>query len=95
MRLEHLSGKRVVEVGSRITGFSNRWLLSERGKLAVTWTDFCRQFDAAGRDKADGYSPFHFGGSSASELDHARTMLEERSAAGDTVDGDGLRLIGN
>ncbi len=61
----------------------------------MTWTAFQEQYEARGREKAEGYFPFHFEGMTAAELDRARRMLEARGAQGDTTDIDGLRLIGD
>lgn len=61
----------------------------------MTWPAFIAQFHAKGRDKAEGYFPFHFEGMSDDELAHARVMMEARGVEGDTTDLDGLRLIGD
>ncbi|QYE34408.1 hypothetical protein KZX46_16745 [Polymorphobacter sp. PAMC 29334] len=61
----------------------------------MTFSDFQRQYDAVAQEKGEGYFPFHFAGMSGDELAHARSMLLERALAGDTVDLDGLRLVGD
>ncbi len=61
----------------------------------MTWPAFIAQFHAKGRDKAEGYFPFHFEGMSDDELARARVMMEARGVEGDTTDLDGLRLIGD
>ncbi|KQO12765.1 hypothetical protein [Sphingomonas sp. Leaf242] len=61
----------------------------------MTWTAFSKQYEAKGREKADGYFPFHFEGMDANELTRARALMETRGSAGDTTDLDGLRLIGD
>lgn len=61
----------------------------------MTWTAFSEQYEAKGREKADGYFPFHFEGMDATELTQARALMEARGSAGDTTDLDGLRLIGD
>jgi hypothetical protein len=63
--------------------------------MAVTWTAFIAQFHATGRQKGEGYSAAHFEGMSEQEKSRARQMMEERAARGDTIDIDGLRLIGD
>jgi hypothetical protein len=61
----------------------------------VTFATFLRQYEAIPPEKLDGYFPFHFEGLSADELDRARAMLLERALRGDTIDLDGLRLVGD
>lgn len=61
----------------------------------MTWPVFIAQFQAKGRDKAEGYFPFHFEGMSDEERARARAMMEARGVEGDTTDLDGLRLIGD
>jgi len=61
----------------------------------MTFAAFQAQFDATGPEKGDGYFPYHFDGMSADERALARGMLEQRALAGDTVDLDGLRLVGD
>ncbi|MBN3537430.1 hypothetical protein JYA61_11755 [Sphingomonas pseudosanguinis] len=61
----------------------------------MTWPAFIAQFHAQGRDKAEGYFPFHFEGMSDDDLARARGMMEARGVEGDTTDLDGLRLIGD
>ncbi|WP_314375891.1 hypothetical protein [Sphingomonas paucimobilis] len=61
----------------------------------MTWPVFIAQFHAVGRDKAEGYFPFHFEGMSEDERARARVMMEARGVEGDTTDLDGLRLIGD
>jgi hypothetical protein len=61
----------------------------------VTFATFLRQYEAIPPEKLDGYFPFHFEGLSADELDRARAMLLERALRGDTIDQDGLRLVGD
>jgi hypothetical protein len=61
----------------------------------VTFPAFLQQYEATPPEKLDGYFPFHFEGMSASELDRARAMLLDRALRGDTIDLDGLRLVGD
>ncbi|WP_375244866.1 hypothetical protein [Sphingomonas parapaucimobilis] len=61
----------------------------------MTWPVFVTQFQATGRDKAEGYFPFHFEGMSEDERTRARSMMEARGVEGDMTDLDGLRLIGD
>ena len=69
---------------------------NSRGRgSAVTWTDFRRQYDAQGREKADGYSRKDFEGMTLDERTLARTMMLERALDGDTIDLGGLRHVGD
>lgn len=61
----------------------------------MSWAEFQRQYDAVGRDKADGYAPGYFDGMSDQDLARARAMMLERALAGDTIDLSGLRYIGD
>jgi hypothetical protein len=61
----------------------------------VTFATFLRQYEAIPPEKLGGYFPFHFEGLSADERDRARAMLLERALRGDTIDLDGLRLVGD
>ena len=61
----------------------------------MTFATFLRQYEATPPEKLDGYFPFHFEGLSADELDRARGLLLDRALRGDTIDLDGLRLIGD
>ncbi|WP_076071808.1 hypothetical protein [Sphingomonas montana] len=61
----------------------------------MTWTDFKHQYDAQGREKADGYSASHFDGMTEDERSLARTMMLDRALNGDTIDLNGLGYIGN
>jgi len=61
----------------------------------MTWADFKRQYDAEGREKADGYSPGDFDGMSEDERAQARSMMLERALRGDTIDLSGLRYVGD
>ncbi|MFV0624686.1 hypothetical protein ACBY01_11860 [Sphingomonas sp. ac-8] len=61
----------------------------------MTWTAFIVQYDAQGREKAEGYFAFHFAGMDTEEIARARAMMQARGVAGDTTDLDGLRLIGD
>jgi hypothetical protein len=61
----------------------------------MTWADFKRQYDAEGREKADGYSPGDFDDMSGNESTRARSMMLERALRGDTVDLSGLRYVGD
>ena len=54
-----------------------------------------RQYEAEGREKADGYSPADFDGLSEPERDRARAMMLDRALQGDSIDLSGLRYIGN
>lgn len=56
---------------------------------------FLRQYHATGRDKADGYAAAMFADMTEDERAQARAMLLERGLAGDTVDLDGLRFVGD
>lgn len=60
---------------------------------AMIFPDFLAQYQA--QEKGQGYFPFHFEGMMEEERACARAMLLERALGGDTVDLDGLRLIGD
>jgi hypothetical protein len=61
----------------------------------VTYATFLRQYEASPPEKLDGYFPFHFDGMSEAERARARAMLLDRALDGDTIDLDGLRLVGD
>ncbi len=61
----------------------------------MTWIDFRRQYEAQGREKADGYARADFEGMSDDERAHARGMMLDRALEGDTTDLDGLRHVGD
>lgn len=61
----------------------------------MTWADFKRQYDAEGREKADGYSPSDFDDMSGNESTRAHSMMLERALRGDTIDLSGLRYVGD
>ncbi|OWK29803.1 hypothetical protein [Sphingomonas mucosissima] len=61
----------------------------------MTWGEFQRQYDAEGREKADGYSPGDFDGMSDEERARARSMMLNRALNGDSIDLSGLRYIGD
>lgn len=62
---------------------------------AMTTDLFLRQYEAQGRDKADGYSPADFAEMTDDERITARDMMLKRALAGDTVDLMGLRYVGD
>lgn len=61
----------------------------------MTLSQFLQQYGAQGQEKGDGYLARHFEGLSPAELERARDMLLQRAFQRDTVDLDGLRLIGD
>lgn len=61
----------------------------------MTFAAFLTQYEATGREKADGYFPAHFSGMSDDERARARAMMLDRALDGDTIDMNGLRLIGD
>jgi hypothetical protein len=61
----------------------------------MTFAIFVRQYAATPPAKLDGYVALDFEGMSADELVRARAMLLDRALGGDTIDLDGLRLVGD
>ncbi len=61
----------------------------------MTYSAFLAQFNATGPEKAQGYFSVQFEGMSALERQDARAKLLHHALEGDTVDLDGLRLIGD
>lgn len=61
----------------------------------MSFATFLHRYQSTPPEKLDGYSAADFADMSVEERAQARAMLTERGLAGDTIDIDGLRYVGD